>query len=575
MSNGEISMTAFTVPGGLALFIFGMNCLTEGLKNCAGDSLRRILSKATRNRLTGLGLGTVIGTLIQSSAATVMLVGFINAGLMTLTESVPVMLGANIGTTLSMQLISFKLTDYCFVAITFGALLHLAAPPLRIKQAGLALLGFGLLFLGMSVMSDAIAPHKESFVPLFQQIDGSTPAGMLRGILLATAVTGIIQSSGAMIGMSFALIQAGVITGLPGVFPILIGANIGTCVTALLGSTGTNIDARRSAVSHLLFNLFGGIAAAITAPLFYRWIPLLPGDLVHQAANANTIKMVLTALIVLPFVSLYAALVRRLMPSKTAAPQPSFLDEVLIPAPEQALHAAMHELQRTVNICQESLALDRMLLDTPDEKTVRTIDQNEKTVNAIKLAFRDYLSHITSRFLSRRQAVLVQHLDRCIVEIERIGDHVKVLCNLTAKLHPYESHRFFQPCRKQLEELYEQISVILGNLSISLDPEHENYEAFAERIFAARADYVQKSATAKDLITHHVGRNGLPPQLGIYLNETVMTFDKIAKHCKAIAGAQKKPFFWLKHSRLDRLAGEYTEQKILAELDAGEYLDTQ
>ncbi|MBI9019966.1 MAG: Na/Pi cotransporter family protein [Verrucomicrobia bacterium] len=567
-------MELFSILGGLALFIFGMNNLTDGLKGCAGDSLRRILARATRNRLSGLGLGTALGFLVQSSAATVMLVGFINAGLMTLGESVPVMLGANIGTTLSMQLISFKLADYCFVAITLGVLLHIVSPQMQIKQAGKALLGFGLLFLGMSTMSAAIAPHRDAFVPLFEQINGATPGGLIRGILLATAVTGIIQSSGAMIGMSFALIQAGVITDLSGVFPILIGANIGTCATALLGSIGTHIEARRSAVSHLLFNIFGGVLAALAAPLFYRWIPLLPGDLVHQAANANMIKMAIAALIVLPFAPLHAALVRKLIPSKRMAPQPSFLDETRIPTPEQALHAAMRELQRTVNICRESLALNRALLDAPDARTVRAVFQNEKTVDAIKLAFRDYLALITSRFLSRRQAVLVQHLDRCIVEIERIGDHLKVLCKLDAKLRPYIGHAFFLSCRRQIEELYAQIGVILGNLSISLDPEHENYEAFAEKILAARADYVQKSAAAKDLITGQVGRNDLPPLLGIYLNETIMTFDKIAKHCKAIAGAQKKPFFWLKHSRLDRLADEYTEQKILKELDAGEYLDT-
>jgi phosphate:Na+ symporter len=427
----------------------------------------------------------------------------------------------------------------------------------------------------MSTISGAITPHRDAFVPLFEHINGATPGGMLRGILLATAVTGIIQSSGAMMGMSFALIQAGVITGLPGVFPIIIGANIGTCVTALLGSIGTNIEARRSAVSHLLFNIFSGLAAALTAPLFYRWIPLLPGDLVHQAANANTVKMILTALAVLPFAPLHAALIRRLTPSKQPAPQPSFLDERFIPAPEQAIHAAMRELQRTVNVCRESLQLDRALLDHPDKKAVRTVYQNEKTIDAVKLAFRDYLALITSRVLSRRQTVLIQHLDRCIVEIERIGDHLKVLCNLTGKLRPYAKYRFFLSCRRQLEELSAQVSVILGNLSISLDPEHENYEAFAERILAARADYVRKSAAAKDLITGQAGKRNLPPLLGLYLHESVMTFDKIAKHCKAIAGAQKKPFFWLKQSRLSRLAGEYTEQKISEELDSGDYLDTQ
>lgn len=568
------AMTAFELAGGLALFIFGMRTMTNGLQGFAGDNLRQLLAKATRNRLNGLGLGTVLGFLVQSSAATVMTVGFINAGLMTLGQSVPLMLGANIGTTLSMQLISFKLADYCFVAIALGLLMHLAVPRERIKQAGLALLGFGLLFLGMSTMSGAIAPHRDAFIPLFEQIDGATPGGMLRGILLATAVTGIIQSSGAVIGMSFALIDAGVITDLPGVFPIIIGANIGTCVTALLGSIGTQIDARRSAISHLLFNIFSTTVAALTAPLFFRWVPMLGNDLVHQAANANTIKMVVTALLVLPFAPLHAALVRRLLPSRKTPPQPSFLNEQLIPAPEQAIHAAMRELNRMANLCRNSLELDQQLLESPDHLAERTILRNEQTIDAVKLSFRDYLTQITSRFLSRRQAILVQHLDRCMTEIERIGDHLKVLCQLNARLRPYTQHAFFQIHRNDIDNLYNAVANILKNLSTSFDPGHENYEEFAEQILRARKQYVEESAAAKDRITGHVGRNQLPPLLGIYLNETVTTFDKIAKHCKSIAGAQRKPFFWLKQNRLDRTAEAYTEQKILEELDAGDYLDT-
>lgn len=568
-------MVLFSILGGLALFIFGMNIMTDGLKSFAGDGLRRVLALATRNRSNGLGMGTLIGFLVQSSAATVMLVGFINAGLMTLTQSVPVMLGANIGTTLSMQLISFKLTDYCLIAVALGTLFHFAIPQPRLKQAGLALIGFGLLFLGMRTMSEAIAPHRDAFLPLFAQMDGATVSGMIRGILLSAAITGIIQSSGAVIGMSFALIQAGVITDLPGVFPIIIGANIGTCVTALLGSIGTQPDARRSAIAHLLFNVFSTVAAALAAPLFYRWIPMLGNDVVHQAANANTVKMTVTALMILPFAPLYATLVRRLTPSGKPAPQPSFLDESLVPAPEQALHAAMRELRRMTDLCRESLSHARSLLNMPDKKAEQAVIQNEKIIDAVKLAFRDYLALITSRFLSRRQAVLIQHLDRCITEIERIGDHIKVLCTLDTKLRPYARHHFFHSVRDRLDRLYEQTGIILKDLSISLAPEHENYEAFARQILTARKEYVHQSAAAKDLITGHVGRDELPPLLGIYLNETVMTLDKIVRHCKAIAGAQKKPFFWLKHKKLNRMAGEYTEQKILEELDAGEYLDNQ
>ena len=566
-------MTTFTIAGGLALFIFGMHTMTEGLRGFAGANLRRILARATRNRLSGTGLGTLIGFLVQSSASTVMMVGFINAGLMTLNQSVPVMLGANIGTTLSMQLISFKLADYCFLTIALGFLLRSVAPKPRLKAIGTSLLGFGLLFLGMSTMSGAIAPYRDSFIPVFEQIDGSTAGGMVRGILLATLITGIIQSSGAVIGMTFALIHAGVITDLPGAFPIIIGANIGTCVTALLGSIGTHIDARRSAISHLLFNLFSTAVAALAAPLFYRWVPMLGNDLVHQAANANTIKMVFTALMVLPFAPLHAALVRKLVPSRKMPPHPSFLDEELIPRPEQALHAVLRELRRMTELCRESLVLDEQLLDGQNPRAIRTIYQNEKTIDAVKLAVGDYLTQITSRFLSRRQAVLAQHLDRCMTEIERIGDHLKVICRLNEKIAPYTKHAFFAPCRNQLKELYIRINRILGNLSDSLDPAHENYEEKAAVILAARKDFIEKKEATKKLITEHVGRHELPPLLGIYLNEYQMTFTKIARHCKTIAGAQQSPFFWLKQHKLDRAADPYTEKDILDELDESDPFD--
>lgn len=573
MIDNSNMTTVFSLLGGLALFIFGMQTMTGGLKDFAGTGLRHILSRATRNRLKGMGLGTVIGFLVQSSAATVMMVGFIHAGLMTLTQSVPVMLGANIGTTLSMQLISFKLSDYCLPAIALGVLIRTARSLPRIRSAGTALMGFGFLFLGMSTMSESIAPHREAFIPVFSRIDGSSASGLVSGILLATLITGIIQSSGAVIGITFALIKAGVITNLSGAFPIIIGANIGTCVTALLGSIGTHIDARRSAVSHLLFNIFSTTIAALTAPYFLHWIPLLGGDLIHQAANANTIKMVLTALLILPFAPIHAKVVRFITPSRKKVPAPSFLDAELIPRPEQALQAAMRELRRMTELCRESLSLDEQLLEKQNTRAFCSIEQNEKTLNAVKLAISDYLTQITSRFLSRRQAVLVQHIDRCMTEIERIGDHLTVLSKLNRKIATYSSHAFFAPCRNQLKELYRQTNTLLELLSKSLDPEHKDHEGTATVILDARREFVIQKDRTKQLIQAHVGQNEMPPRLGIYLNEYQMTFSKIARHCKTIAGAQKSPFFWLKEHKLNRIADPYTEKEVLNELDDHDFFD--
>ena len=302
--------------GGLALFIFGMRTMSHGLADAVGDGMRTLLEKSTHNRVVGVGLGALIGFFVQSSAAVVLFIGFINAGLMPLAQSIGPMLGANIGTTLSMQLISFKLSDYCMIPIVLGLILHLVAKKNKLQNLGLALMGFGTLFLGMSIMSNSIHPYREVFEPILAVINGNTTSGLLLGTLAAALITSIVQSSGAVIGMGFAMISAGIITDLSGIFPIVIGANIGTCVTGLLGSIGTTIDARRIAIAHLLYNILSTAIAIAAAPLFYRYIPFTSQDLIHQAANANTLKMLISTVIILPIAPAFGKLVTKIIPSR-------------------------------------------------------------------------------------------------------------------------------------------------------------------------------------------------------------------------------------------------------------------
>ena len=211
MDASTTTALIFGLLGGLALFIFGMQTMSTGLSSAVGDGMRTLLTKATRNRIAGLGLGTVIGGLIQSSASVVLLIGFINAGLMTLTQAVGPILGANIGTTLSVQLISFKLSDYCLPAVFIGLMLHMISKTPTLKYGGKAVLGFGLLFLGMVIMSDSIKPHHELFEPWLAHINGTTSGGLITGTVVAALITGVVQSSGAVIGMGFAMISAGAI----------------------------------------------------------------------------------------------------------------------------------------------------------------------------------------------------------------------------------------------------------------------------------------------------------------------------------------------------------------------------
>ena len=357
MTHTELFFLLFQVLGGLALFIIGMNIMSDGLRIAAGNSLRTLLTKATANRFAGLALGTVLGFLIHSSAASVMFVGFINAGLMSLAQSIAPMLGTNLGTSLSMQLVSFRFTDYCYVGIALGLVLQMALPQPRAKCVGRALVGFGLLFLGMKTMSEAVAPHRDLLRQYLVGIDGHTLSGRLLGVALAFALTAIIQSSGATIGMAFALASAGVFDSLWQTYPIVVGAQIGTCATALLGSIGTGIDSRRAALGNLLTNVNNAILSIFLAPL---WIPLLQGtsaDHVRQIANVHTFLMLQNCLVFLPLVGPYSKLLAAIAPSKHPPPEPSRLQPELLDFPEQAIAACLAELWRISKIAAKSLRL--------------------------------------------------------------------------------------------------------------------------------------------------------------------------------------------------------------------------
>ncbi len=558
MMEQGLFLLFFEILGGLALFIFGMQIMTEGLRVAAGNRLRGILAGATRNGITGITLGTTLGFLVQSSAATVMLVGFINAGLMTLTQSVPVMFGANIGTTISMQLISFKLGAYCFLAITLGFIIQMAAPQPGIKAGGKALLGFGLLFLGMNIMGDAIKPYRETLAPMLTHVDGSSLRGMLLGIGAGTLITAVIQSSGATIGMVFAMINAGIITELSGAYPIIIGANVGTCMTALLGCIGTNIEARRSAASHLYFNIYSAVFGVVTAPLIYRFMPMAADDLVHQAANANTIKMAASALILLPIYPLFARVVVLLTPSRTTPPEPSFLDEKLHAMPEQAIAASILELRRVARMCMHSLKMAEEIFSRADRKKIQIIRLKEDSIDTIKLAVNDYLAGMTSHYLSKRQSILIQHVNRCMSNLERIGDHIERMCELTEARAKQPQAQFETEIQTRIFALFSASEQVLSLVIDSLDPERKDFQIMARNILAARDHYMQISLECKSVFNDKIASHGIgmAPLAGIYLTQYIDALDRIVKHSKMIALVESQPQFWIKRKKLRRIVDE-------------------
>jgi phosphate:Na+ symporter len=558
--------------GGLGLFIFGINLMTDGLCRVAGNRLRAILTKSTSNRFAGIGLGTLLSFLVHSGAATAMLVAFLNAGLLELPASIPIMLGANIGTTLSMQLISFNLSEYCFLVISVGFLLQLVSP--RTKDIGRSLLGFGLIFLGMSTMSNAIRPYRELLIPILSRIDGNTLRGMLSGIFLSCAITLLIQSSGATIGMLFALISAGVIGDLSGAFPIIIGANIGKTSTALLACIGTNINARRSAFSHFFFNLLAALLAIVFAPLYYQYLSqLTPDNVIHQAANANVLFIALAALLVLPFSGFFARLTAWLVWSRLPPPAVSYLDTHLLATPERAITATIRELQRCVAICEDSFHLNLLLLVHHKNTTVLKIRKNENNLNDIKVAVTDYLSQLTNLYLSHRQSLFLQHLNNSMVNIERIGDHIDRLCDLTLERRGHRNLRFNDECLKALTDLFKASLATLATLRESLNPDIRDFKDQAENILRARNDYAQISHSAKQVLANNLSRKGIGihPAAGIYFNQYVMCLDRIVKHAKFIALAEMQSKFTIKKKKMKYSIAEQ-DYTIPAKADLEEYL---
>ena len=561
MNAPDMSLTDYLVQlaallGGLALFLYGMKVLSGGLQALAGVRLRGLLGRLTRNRVASWGAGGVLGFLIHSGPAIVMVVGFVDAGLLTLSAAMPLVLGLNLGTTLSMQLFAFSIGPLCHVAIAVGLTLFLAGRRDWTRNVGSMLVGFGLLFLGMETMSGSVGFLKgnETVTAFLARTDGSTLLGTLTGILVGTLITALIQSSGATIGMLFALAAGGVFTDIRQAFPLLLGAHVGTCVTGLFGSLGTHVEARRTAVAHLLFNLRGAFNAAAMTPFYVEALHFVGGDLVRQIANAHTMVQLVNSLLVLPLTELYARLVRRITPSRSGPPPRSFLDENYLDTPEMAIVAVMQETRRMAALSRKMFrqAMGALVGRRPDAASV--VSREEASVDLLKDAINDYLLRVGKRRLSRRQAVLLQYLQRTVVDIERIGDHAESLFEV---LHDKEERRvwFDDESMVLLVQNYQRVDAILGLVVESLNPARTDFAGCAQKVMEAREAYRAESQRLRDRHQERVLARQDDAISGIVYSNILNVMDRIVHHSRNIARVENQPLFRLKLHKIERRTG--------------------
>ncbi|MBW2648677.1 MAG: Na/Pi cotransporter family protein [Deltaproteobacteria bacterium] len=365
------------IIGGLGLFIFGMYLLSDSLKKLSRGLLKAMLDKVTAGRFKSAVMGAFVTAVIQSSSATsVIVIGFLNAGFVPLMGALAIMIGANVGTTVTAQLIAFKFTTIAPLFVFAGTLIFLAARKDKHKNKGLALLGFGQLFLGLAMMSSAVRPLtddaviKNAFVSF-----GTSP---FLGILTGMIVTAILQSSSTTTGMIIAFASVGLLNLQASVY-LLFGIEIGTCVTAIIASIGGNLSSKRLAVGHTLFNVTGTLIMLPLVPLYLQYIPLTSGDIARQIANAHTAFNVINAMIFLPLVPFFVKFLNRVIPGTDyEKKEAKHLDANLIITPNLAIEAAIREMVAMLEICQEMFEKAEKCIITYNHNQRDTVRQGEE-----------------------------------------------------------------------------------------------------------------------------------------------------------------------------------------------------
>lgn len=425
--------------GGLALFLGGLDLLSEGLKKATGNTLRTILQKLTVNRFMGAITGAFVTAVLNSSSVTtVLVVGFVTANVMTLSQSVGVIMGANIGSTMTAQLLAFNLSAYSLILVAVGFFMTFASKSDRPKYFGMMIMGLGLVFYGMGLMSEGMKPLRsyEPFLDILASMENP-----LFGILAGAVFTGLVQSSAATVGIAIAMASEGLLA-LPAGIALALGANIGTCATALLAALGKPVEAVRASVVHIFFNIAGvliwlpflSLLAEIAVDLSPTATGLegtakLAAEVPRQIANANTMFNVINTLIFIGFTTWFARLAERLIPDRAPAEgviiEPEFLNEAALEAPSIALENARREIERAGLITLEMMETLRDALEKKDKEQLDEVARRDDEVDILEVEIMAYLGQTRQRMLTEDESATQEALVAAMMNIESVADVIE------------------------------------------------------------------------------------------------------------------------------------------------------
>lgn len=544
----EVCKVVFGLAGGLALFLYGMNSMSDALQKAAGEKMKKILEFLTKNPIMGVLAGALVTAVLQSSSATtVMVIGFVSAGLMSLPQAISVIFGANIGTTMTAQLMAFKITDYIYPIIFVGFMLYFASKKEKVKNVGLVIFSFGLLFEGIEIMGSVMKPLANS--PIFVELMAKVSDIPVLGVLLGAVMTLVVQSSSATIAVlqNFAS-QPGPdgvtsVIGLAGAIPILFGDNIGTTITALLASIGQSKNAKRTALAHSIFNITGSIVFLFLIPVLAKFVQFISPKgpevevISRQIANAHTTFNVVCTLVWLPLIPLMVKIVTTIVrgddTKKVHSYEPQYLDDKMIGQPIPAMYMVSNEINRIATSTEKMLKILKEIVSGDNkEETKSLLKKYHDAIKTLQDAIVTYISKLfTGGALTEVQAERVAGYLAIANNIDRIADRCGDVVNIyerigtSEKILSEQAKEELAQCVTIAEELFEQAIT-----AVATDNVDQAEQVIQDK---KRMRKAQKKSTKKHL--ERLQENLCDPELTRAYSGILLNLDRVADNCTGIA----------------------------------------
>lgn len=535
--------TIFMLFGGLGFFLYGMKMMSEGLEKAAGAKMRSILEFFTKNRFIGMVVGIIFTAIIQSSnATTVMVVSFVNSGLMNLMQASGVILGANIGTTITGQLIAFNLSDIAPLIVIIGVIMIMFCKKQSIKKIGEVILGFGILFMGLSIMSDSMSAVKNSPRILNFLASLTNP---FAAILVGFLITAVLQSSSATVGIILLMVSQKLLEFTICPFMIL-GCNIGSCVSALVASLSGKKDAKRAALIHFLFNVIGStiffcILLVAVEPFTNAILYISGGSLARSVANVHTLMKVLEVAMMFPFMGWIVKLTYKIVPGKDTTAEDQYellyIGDGSMMSPTTAVMDSIHEIEHMGKVAVMNLKKSMDALCNLNEKEIQEVYETEEYIDFLNRKITDYLVKANEIALPIADEKLIGGLFHVVNDIERIGDHAENFVD-SAKTRIERGIELTDKAKKQLLDMMDKTTKIL-EYSLEMFT-NRNYEHMRE-ILHLEEEIDEMEKKLQNAHVKRLTKNKCTPEAGMIFSDTISGLERVADHATNIAFAILEP----------------------------------